>query len=274
MRKNLFIIYKALERTILHDGVEHAGYMSFMVLLSIFPFLVFFVAFTGFLGASQLGEQFISFVVNNLPENAIESIQPRIVQIASTPPQSILTLSILGTIWTASSFVEGLRTILNRIHEISTPPTYIWRRFLSILQFLAITIIIAIVMLALVIAPIGLNKLQAYQEIKLKMSPIWTYVRYLSVFGSLFLSVATLYYIIPNVKVRFREVVPGALMTVILWFICGYIFARYLSYYHQLSFVYGSLGSVIITLLFFFIVNMIFIYGAEFNHLLSLKSKK
>ena len=48
-----------------HDGIEHSGYMSFMVLLSIFPFFIFILAFTGFFGASELGEKFIQLALEN-----------------------------------------------------------------------------------------------------------------------------------------------------------------------------------------------------------------
>ena len=92
--------------------------------------------------------------------------------------------------------------------------------------------------------------------------------RYALIFVSLFLSVCALYYIIPNAKLRFAEVVPGAFLTIILWAISGYLLSTYIVYYNQLNIVYGSLGSIIVTLIFFYIVNMIFIIGAEFNYLM------
>ncbi len=77
-----------------------------------------------------------------------------------------------------------------------------------------------------------------------------------------------MYYILPNVKLNFIDVFPGALLTVILWIISGYLLSTYIVYYNQLNLMYGSLGSIIVTLIFFYIINMIFIYGAEFNYLM------
>lgn len=258
--------YNAAVKTIEHDGVEHSGHMSFMVLLSIFPFLIFFIALTSFFGASELGDKFIKLLMENLPDRAIDSIKIRVNELGKTPPQSLMTLAIVGTVWTASSFVECLRTILNRVHEITSPPPYIRRRLLSIFQFLMISLLLSMAMLLLIIIPITLSKIPAIVKAVEGYEIILNILRYLLILSSLFICVSALYYIIPNAKLNFKDVIPGAILTVILWMISGHLLSKYIIYYNQLNIVYGSLGSIIITLLFFYIINMIFIYGAEFNH--------
>ena len=267
MKDFFYILYKSIFKTIDHDGVEHAGYMSFMVLFSLFPFLVFFFAFTSFLGASELGSKFVEVLITNLPQDATSAIAPRIQEIVMRPPESLMTIAILGAIWTASSFVEALRTILNRIYEVSTPPTYLWRRFLSIVQFLSVSIGITLILFLLVIIPTALNEIPAYVELVEKLHPIWSLLRKGTLLIFLFLTVSFLYYILPNVKLHFIDIVPGAIITVILWAISGALLSKYLVYYTKISVVYGSIGGIIATLFFFFVINMLFIYGAEFNHL-------
>ncbi|AVP87477.1 ribonuclease BN [Candidatus Phycorickettsia trachydisci] len=197
------------------------------------------------------------------------------------PPQQLMTLAIIGGVWTASSFVEALRTILNRIYKIHSPPHYIFRRTLSIIQFLFIVIFLFLGMMILVVLPIVLNNLfnlsmsvnhdlsRSVIHALNKMSFIWIYVRSILVYVFLFLSSSTLYYIIPNVKIKFKEVLPGASLVVVLWAISGRIFSKYITYYSQLDLVYGSLANIIITMIFFYVNNIIFIYGAEFNYHLS-----
>jgi membrane protein len=271
MVKFAYCLYKSFYKTIDDDGVEHAGYMSFMILLSFFPFIVFFLALTAFFGASELGEQFVKIFLNSMPKDATIAIEARVQEILKAPPQSLMTLAIFGSIWTASSFVEGLRTILNRIYEVSTPPAYIWRRFLSITQFLAISIMISIVMFLLVIIPFILNKIPAFKDLLSTISPVINYLRYGIIFLAVFFTVSALYYVIPNTKLNFTSVFPGALMTSILWILTGFFISKYIIYYNQLSLIYGSLGSIIVTLLFFYVINMVFIYGAAFNHLYNKK---
>ena len=76
--------------------------MSFMNFLSLFPFLIFIVSFAGFIGETRFGIDFINILLDNLPTYLISGIKPRIEEIVSGPPQGLLTLSILGAIWTSS----------------------------------------------------------------------------------------------------------------------------------------------------------------------------
>jgi len=268
MKKIIINLYQAIVKMIDHDGIEHSGYMSFMVLLSIFPFFIFILAFTGFFGASELGEKFIQLALENMPAQSIDSIRSRVKELMTTPPQGLLTLAIVGSLWTSSSFVECLRTILNRVYEIKSPPNYFLRRMLSIAQFLFISTMISLAMLLLIIIPIGLQKLPSFMKMIEDYKTILNFSRYFLVFLCLFITVCSLYYLIPNVKLKFSEVIPGAFLSVLLWILSGYLLSTYLVYYNQLNIIYGSLGSIIVTLIFFYIVNMIFILGAEFNYLM------
>jgi membrane protein len=260
--KILKVLVRSFISLINHDGIEHAGYLSFLVLFSIFPFIIFFLVFASLLGFSEIGISFIKSMINGIPGDVFQS---RIHELLKVPPQSLMTLAIFGSIWTASSFVEGLRTILNRIYDLSVPPSYIFRRMLSILQFFIISIFLFFGMMILVVIPIVLNKVPELNSVLSQLGTFWQYMRYILIFVCLFLSNSALYYIIPNVKIRFKQVLPGSFLTVCLWLISGYLLSNYIRYYSQLSFVYGSLGNIIITMIFFYIVNIIFIYGAEFN---------
>lgn len=268
MIKFVVTLYKAVVKMINHNGIEHSGYMSFMVLLSIFPFFIFILAFTDFLGASELGERFIQLAIENMPSKSIDSIRSRVKELVNTPPQGFLTLAIISSLWTSSSFVECLRTILNRVYEIKSPPNYFLRRILSIIQFLFISTVISLAMFLLVMIPINLQKIPRFVKFIQGDKTLIIFFRYFFIFLSLFISVCFLYYFIPNTKLQFSEVIPGAGLSVLLWISSGYLLSKYLVYYNQLNIIYGSLASIIITLIFFYIVNMIFILGAEFNYLI------
>jgi len=267
MLKLILDLYKSVKKMINHDGIEYSGYMSFMMLVSIFPFFIFILAFTSFFGASELGEKFIEITSKNMPSHSVDLIRSRINELIISPPQGLLTLAVCGTIWTSSSFIECLRTILNRVYEIKSPPNYILRRLLSIVQFLVISTIFMVAMFLLLIIPIGLEKIPRFIDINNNYNVVIAAVRYNLIFFLLLLSVCLIYYIIPNVKLNFFEVIPGAVLTIVLWTCSGFLLSKYIVYYRQISIIYGSLGSIILTLMFFYIVNLIFIIGAEFNYL-------
>lgn len=254
-----------------HDGIEHAGYLAYMSLLALFPFLVLIVAFAGFMGQGEAGEKFIMLLVNHLPPEAFDAIKPRVQEIMEGPPKGLVTVSILGAIWTSSGALEGMRTVLNRAYHVTTPPAYWLRRITSVVQLVVFTFIIIIGMIMLVFGPIFLEQIGAMFRYQLPTETednIFNLIFSSSLF-LMFVVVSALYYVLPNIKLKIIDVVPGAVLTVSLWATAAYVFSLYLSNFNQVSLIYGSLGGIIATLIFFFIINVIFIFGAEINYQIS-----
>ncbi len=261
------VLYRAGDNLAENDGIEFAGYLTFLSLLALFPFLVLIVAIAGFVGRGDLGTQFIELMFSYLPHDAVEAIEPRVEEIISGPPQALLTISILGAIWTSSSAVEGIRTVLNRAYQVSNPPTYVFRRMMSILQLILFTFVIILVMSVLVVPPILLERFESWWGVTVlaDVRSDWgQFLIYLGI-GLLFCMIASIYYLLPNIKQNLLSVLPGALLVVVLWVAGASGFTFYISHVDQVSIIYGSLGGFIATMLFFFIMNIIFIYGAEFN---------
>lgn len=261
-------IYEAAADTINHDGIEHAGYLSFLGMLSLFPFLVLLFSIIGLIGAGETGAQLISTMLNALPKNVTLALQPRVMEIISGPPQGLLTVSILGAIWTASSAVEGMRTILNRAYRVGTPPAYWLRRSLSVLQLLFFTFVLVIGIMLLVLIPLVLQRMEILFGVSVVESTrsFLSHAAWLITLGLLFIAVSYIYYVIPNIKQRFISVAPGAAVVVLLWLAAATLLTIYLSNFDQVNLIYGSLGGIIATMLFFYLCNMIFIFGAELNH--------
>lgn len=261
-----YILRSSINDTIRQDGIEHAGYLAFLSILSLFPFLIFLFSIITFFGDSEIYSQFIHIVLNNFPANVSASLLPRINEITNGPPQGLLTVAIIGVIWTASSAVEGLRTILNRAYRVDNPPNYVWGRMLSILQFIIITVIISITVIILVLAPALLKKFELLFTVNFQINYDWFYFRQLLIVFILFITTSLLYYHIVDVKQRYRDTIPGTIIAIILWAIILRLFSIYLEKFHQFNLVYGSLGGIIGTLMFFYLINLVFIIGAEFNY--------
>jgi membrane protein len=267
LKKILYLFYKSGDNLVNNDGLELAGYLTFIALLSLFPFLVLIVATAGFIGQGELGKEFISLLLAHLPTEAVAALRPRIEEIISGPPQGLLTISILGTIWTSSSSVEGMRTVLNRAYRVSNPPTYILRRLVSLLQVILFTLLIIIVMSVFVLAPVLLKALAESIGFEFAVMTGALTQDFIYIGAPLiFAGVASIYYVLPNIKQSLIRVVPGALLVVALWLLAAEILTVYLENINQVNLIYGSLSSFIAAMLFFYVMNLIFIYGAEFNH--------
>ena len=282
----LHMLYKAGDNLVDHDGVELAGYLSFLTMLAFFPFLVFLFSLLGVAGETKAGTEFISHLLQNLPQHITSAVNPRIDEIVSGPPATLLTVSVLGAVWTASSIVEGVRSVLNRAYRVKTPPNYYWRRSISVLQLILLAVLLVATIVGFVLAPILFNKIVGFfsgvnsaaaiagshQQIALPNLPLfsgeWQFIRQILVYTVTLLFISAIYHILPNVKQSWLRTLPGAVITLIGWVLVAKIYSYYLGNFNQLNLIYGSLAGIIAFLFFFFFENIVFIYGAEFNYLL------
>jgi membrane protein len=260
--------YKAACNTVEHDGVEQAGNLAFLGLLALFPFLVFIASLAGFLAERQAGSQFIKLFLAQMPPEVASALAPRLIEIMSGPPHALLTVSILGAIWTSSSAVHGYRYVLNRAYRVATPHPYIWGRLLSIAQTLVLSFVVVIAMTVLVVLPL------AWEKIEPAFGKLGLGIRHEHIVGLSFLAilagVSSAYYFLPNLKQNARSVAPGAVLVTFLLIESAHLLSLYLARSRQTSLIYGSLGGFIATLIFFYVGNIIFIYGAELNYLLKI----
>lgn len=252
--------------TVEHDGLELAGYIAFLGLLSLFPFLVLFTAVTGELGEEAYTGLFLSNIIESLPDTFIAALKPRIEEILSGPPQGLLTVAIIGVLWTSSSIVEGLRTVLNRAYRVSNPPAYILRRLHSMLHVVLLTCILLFAMFLLVLAPVVWHYIEGLLNWQLQVGIEVTYLRYGISGMMVFMAVVASYYILPNISQNWVAVFPGAFLVMVGWLVAGGLLTEYLQNFNQLNVVYGSLGGVIVALVFFYLLAVVYIYGAEFNY--------
>jgi membrane protein len=253
--------------TIKQDGIEHAGYLAFLSILALFPSLIFLISIIGYFGASGVGIKVTQSLLSVLPKEMGDALAPRIIEIILGPPQSFLTIAIIGVIWTASSSVEGCRTILNRAYRIAFPPPYLLRRLFSILEFFAIIFSLIAGIFVFVIAPILIKVLKEKFNLNhLGFDPNIFYLNRLAGFWLLVCAVSTLYYTLPNAKQKITQTVPGSILVVGIWMALIKIFFYYIANFQQFNLVYGSLAGVIISLMFFYLVSLVFIFGAEFNY--------
>lgn len=268
IRDYVLLCYRAGDNMTTNLGIEMAGYLTFLLILSLFPYLILIISAAGLIGQGEAGRQFIELVLQHLPAEAVATIRPRIVEIITGPPQELLTFAVLGTIWTSSSAIEGIRSMLNRAYRVGAPPAYLKRRLTSIAQIIILTVLIVCVMAVLVFTPIAMNHFTYFTgiDIPIQIQNFLThYFVYLSGIA-MFVVVASLYYVLPNLKQTLASVIPGALLVMALWLVGASLVSFYLTQISELTPVYGSLSGFIGTFIFFYVMIIIFIYGAEFNH--------
>lgn len=255
----------AVQRFLANGGLIMSGHLAFVVLLSLFPFLIFLTALAGFFGQTELGTYFVAFIFEQMPEQVSEVLSVPLLEVLQETRGGLMTIGILLAVWTASSGIEAARIALNRAY-LSDRRRPLWKsRGESILLVLAVSACILIAMLALILGPVVWAELQAHLGVPDRIRVSWLAARYGVGATLLFLAVATMYYLLPAAKLKLRWVLPGTLLVVVLWLAAATAFSLYVRHFGGYTVTYGSLAGIILTLVFFYVLAAIFVFGAEFN---------
>lgn len=262
IKNNIF--YQCAYNLVKHEAIEYAGYLTYLNVLSVFPFIFIFFATISAVDETSFGIEFFNSVLSHLPHYVLDTFGKQINEIANGPPTSLMNVALIGAVWTASSSIEALKSIFNKIYLVHNKPSYLISRLTSIVQFLVIIFAIITTITFFVIIPKILPMLPNITQYEIFNSDF----NFLLVNGILLIIVSTMYYTLTIANIRFSSTIPGAILTIILWIISGNALSFYMINFNQVSVMYGSLASIIITLIFLYIFNLTLIFGAEFNRLL------
>lgn len=255
----------ALRRFIVNGGLIMSGHLAFVGLLTLFPFLIFLTALAGFFGQTELGTLFVAFIFEQMPEEVAGVLSVPLLEVLQETRGGLMTIGILLAVWTASSGVEAARIALDRAY-LSDRSRSLWRsRGESILLVIVVSGCILVAMLGLVLGPVVWGEMQDFFNLPPRLRVSWLVMRYGLGTMLLFLAVAAMYFLLPAARLRLRWVLPGTLLVVLLWLAAATLFSYYVKHIASYTVTYGSLGGIILTLVFFYVLAAIFIFGAEFN---------
>jgi membrane protein len=261
----LRIVWQAIVHLIYDGGMTYAGHIAFMTLFSSFPFLIFLTTLAGEIGQIEAAREFVTMALGALPDEVAAAIRPAIDEVMSTRRTGLMTISIVASLWATSSGVEALREALNQAYGVEEPRSIWFCRLQSLAFTIIFSICIILIMLVLVVGPVVWSYVQPLLDVPWEWG--WSYeaLRYSVAVALLYLVVALLYRWLPARHLPRREILPGAAVTVVLWVALASLFSLYLQNIGRFSVTYGSLGGIVLTLMFFYISALIFIFGAEIN---------
>jgi membrane protein len=260
---------KTLLRRALDNAVaDRAAQLAYYFLFSLFPFLFFLVTLTAYLPLRGATDEMLGRVGQVMPKQAFELIQDHLRDLLNTPRPRLLTLGIAITLWSASSGVDALRASLNLSYDVKeSRPFWRTRGTALILTVLgSVAVLLAVSMIALggkaglwLAAKVGLSQ---------QYTLVWTFLRWPATALVIISIAALLYYLLPDVKQRFRFITPGSLVGTALWLLSTWAFTLYAEHFGSYNATYGSIGSAVILMTWLYITALVFILGGEINAIL------
>jgi membrane protein len=248
------------------DLSGRAAQLAYFFLLSLFPFIIFLLTLVAYLPIEV--ENILALVGNYAPRDTMLFINQNIINLLENKNGQLLSLGLLGTLFAASNGINALVKTMNRSYGIKETRPFIIARLISVVLTVAMFAVVLVALLLPVFGRLIGNYLFSFFGLSYSFLDFWATARWVVSFIVFLLVLLFLYKIAPEKKVSFMEAFPGALFATVGWQGASLLFAFYVERFGKFSATYGSLGVVIVLMIWLYLSALVIIIGGELNALL------
>ncbi|MDO5376559.1 MAG: YihY/virulence factor BrkB family protein [Staphylococcus rostri] len=245
------------------DASGLAAQLAYYFMLSLFPMLIFILSLVPLFNINR--KTIVNQISENAPADAASIMTGIIDDIMGNASGSILSIGLILALWTASNGMTAMMNAFNVAYDVEDSRNFIVSKALAVLFTLILGITLPITMVLftfgeqignLLFGPLGLD-----EQVRWVFSLLRTALPVIAIF----IVFTVLYTAAPNVKIKLKSVLPGALFATVVWILGTLAFGYYVSNFGNYSKTYGSIGGVIVLMLWLYITGFILIIGAEIN---------
>ena len=260
-----------------HDLLGRAAQLSYYFLLALFPLMLVLVTLLGYVAGagSDLRNKLLSYLAAVMPSSAVTLVHTTLDEITQARGGGKLSLGILAALWAASNGMGAISSTLNVAYAVKENRPW-WRVrlvaiFLTVMVSLFIVIALAVVFFG---GHLG-DRVAAHFGFSAVFKTVWNILQWPIAIVFLLLTFDLIYYLGPNDRRPKRRLLTGgAIIAVVLWLLVSFGFRLYLHFFNSYSVTYGSLGALIVLMLWFYFTGLAILIGGEVNSELELRTRK
>jgi membrane protein len=242
---------------------SRAAELAYYFLLALFPMLIFLTSLVGFLPG--LREEIFTSLARVVPGEAMRLVSQTIFDVTSNRSRGLLSFGILGALWAASGGVTAIMGTLNDAYDAREERPFWKVRLIAI----GLTILLALLIVGgtalIMFGDRFASWLAAYLGLGNVFMVIWGVVDYMLGLTLIFLGLELIYYFAPNVEQNWKVITPGAIFSVVSLIFASLLFSFYLRFAPSYSVTYGSLGAVVVLMLWLYLMGAVILIGGEIN---------
>ncbi|MBC8030553.1 MAG: YihY/virulence factor BrkB family protein [Pyrinomonadaceae bacterium] len=251
-----------------HDIFGGAAQLSYYFLLALFPLLLVLMTLLGYFAeaGSELRLKLLSYLSSVMPGSAITLVHTTLDEISDAKSGGKLSLGILAALWAASNGMGAISATLNAAYGVRETRSWWKVRVISIALTIAVSIMI-VMALALVMygGYIG-DRVAARFDFSNGFTLAWKLLQWPIALFFLMLTFNLIYYFAPDNAKRMRKWwTAGTVTAIVLWLLVSMGFRLYLHFFNSYSVTYGSLGALIVLMLWFYFTGLAILIGGEIN---------
>jgi membrane protein len=245
--------------------VTHAAAMSFFMVFALFPAFLFLVALVGLLPATDALERLLSYTEQVLPPDAASFVGRTLAQLREGASTPLLSLGAAAALWAASSGMVSVINALNIAYRVAEPRAWWKRRLVAVVLTVGLTVFMVT---ALVLVVFG-GWLGGAIAAALGLGPLftmaWPLLHWLAVVCCVTLGVGIVFRYAPAQPLHWRWLAPGSVIAVLAWVATSLGLRLYVTHFDSYNATYGSIGGMIVLMLWLFLSNVALLVAAEMN---------
>lgn len=265
-RSHWWDVVKRVVVGVYNDGFIHAGNLAFLALLALFPFFILAAALAQILGQTESGAQTVATILAQLPSEVAATLRRPVAEVLSARTGPLLWIGGLVGLWTAGSFVETIRDILRRAYGVKYSAPFWHYRLSSIAVILGAVVLLMLAFAITVVLSSVQHAVAAWFPLADHVVDALNIYRYLPAVA-LFATNYILFYLLTPTRYRRKgcRKWPGALLITLWWLATVELLPEAIGLLGGYDLTYGSLAGVMVVLIFFFMVGLGVVAGAELN---------
>ncbi|HKH16451.1 MAG TPA: YihY/virulence factor BrkB family protein [Solirubrobacteraceae bacterium] len=261
-----------LKRTITEfkeDKLNHwAAALTYYAVLSLFPALLVMVSLVGLFADPATVTKFLTDVVSSLgPASAVDTFKDPIESITSNRGAAgiMAIVGVVAALWSASGYVSAFTEASNSIYEVEEGRPFWKLKPLQLLVTFVCISLVAVTALALVVSGPLAEAVGGALGLSDVAVTAWQIAKWPVMLALVVAILHVLYYASPNARVARKWISGGALLTLVVWILASVAFAFYVANFGSYNKTYGTLGGVVVFLLWLWLTNIAVLLGVEFN---------
>src|SRR5438309_3021989 len=194
-----------------------AAQLAYYFFLALFPALLFFVALASFMPVVGLTDAVTAALARIAPQEVLDLVQAQLVLIAKAKNGGLLTIGIIGTLWSTSSGLSAVIDTLNQAYDVQESRPFWKTKVIAIALTIVLAIFIVVSFALVMVGPAIGEKAAGWFHLGPVFVWMWTIIHWPLVFGLVTLAVALIYYYAPDVQQEWIWITPGSLLATVLW---------------------------------------------------------
>jgi membrane protein len=256
---------RAVNEAIADDVLNLAAQQAYYFFFALFPALLTFISIASFFPIGDATTEVTGLLARFAPPDVLKIVQEQITKISQSNHGGILTFAFLLTLWSSSGAMVSIITTLNAAYDITEGRPWWKVRVTAVSLTLGIAAFILTSIGLILVGPALADHLAATLHLGGAFKMLWLVLQWPVVFAVVATGIGIMYYFAPDAEQEWVWITPGSIVATVSWVLVSLGLKLYITYFGNYNETYGTIGGVIVLLMWFYLTGIAILFGAEFN---------